>query len=64
MRLPKGFKSRTVWIGIALTVLGTLQAFATVLPFRPIYQGLFSVIVGVLIVLVRYDTHGSIKDKT
>ena len=63
MRLPKGLRSRAVWVGIVLTVLGVLQVFAPDLPIRPLYQGLFAAVVGILIVLIRYDTTGSIDDK-
>ena len=54
----KGLRSRAVWVGIVLTILGVLQVFAVNFPIRPLYQGLFSAVIGILIVLIRYDTTG------
>lgn len=59
----KAFKSRTVWMGIGLTILGVLQTFATDLPIRPLYQGLFAAIIGILIIVLRFDTNDAISDK-
>lgn len=55
-------KSRTMWLGGVVTVLGVLQAFAQDLPIRPLWQGLFAVVVGLLVMVLRLDTHDSITE--
>ena len=61
--LKKALKSRTVWLGISISTLGVVQNFVSILPVTPLYQSLVSVIVGVIIVILRFDTDDAIKDK-
>ena len=59
----KAFKSRTVWLGIVITILGALQAIAPNLPINPLYQALFDILLGILIIVIRFDTKDAISDK-
>ena len=61
--LKKALKSRTVWLGISISTLGVAQNFVSILPVTPLYQSLVSVIVGIIIVILRFDTDDAIKDK-
>lgn len=61
--MKNALASRTVWMGIIITVLGVAQTFAPELPIKPIYQAAFDVVVGVLIVVLRFDTRDSIVDR-
>lgn len=59
----KALKSRTVWMGVVVTVLGVVQTFAPALPISPLYQGVLAIAVGILIVVLRFDTDDAIADK-
>lgn len=58
--MTKPTKSRTIWLGGVISTLGVVQVFAPALPIHPLYQGLLAIVVGLLIVVLRYDTHDSI----
>lgn len=59
----KAFKSKTIWFAILVAVLSVLQGFIFVLPFEPHWQALVGIIIAVVIVILRFVTHGSIDDK-
>ena len=59
----KAFKSKTIWFGILVAILSVLQGFIFVLPFEPHWQALVGIVIAVMIVLLRFVTHGSIDDK-
>ena len=61
--LKKALKSKTIWFGIIVAVLSVLQGFIFVLPFDPHWQALVGVLIAVVIVILRFLTHGSIDDK-
>lgn len=63
MKLAKAFKSKTIWFGIIVAILSVLQGFIFVLPFEPHWQALVGIVIAVMIVLLRFVTHGSIDDK-
>lgn len=61
--VKKIFKSKTIWFGILVAILSVLQGFIFVLPFEPHWQALVGIVIAVMIVLLRFATHGSIDDK-
>lgn len=54
------FKSKTVWVGIAVGILGVLQQAAETAPIPDQYSGLVLSIFGVLTVGLRAITTGPI----
>lgn len=63
MKLAKTFKSKTIWFGIVVAILSVLQGFIFVLPFEPHWQALVGIVIAIIIVILRFVTHGSIDDK-
>lgn len=61
--IKKALKSRTVWLGIIISTLGVFQSFVNIIPVNPIYQSLIAVFLGVVIVILRFDTDDAISDK-
>ena len=55
-------RSRTVWLGMIAAALGVIQANPqAIAPFvEPHWLGLINMLVGIGIVLVRFDTQGPI----
>ena len=53
-------RSRTVWLGMIAAVLGVIQANPqAIAPFvEPHWLGLINMLVGIGIVVVRFDTQG------
>lgn len=62
MKLAKTFKSKTIWFAIIVAVLSVLQGFIFVLPFEPHWQALVGIVIAIIIVILRFVTHGSIDD--
>lgn len=58
-------RSKTVYLGLAVTIMGYLQANAqTLAPFvRPEILGLINLGLGAAIIVVRFLTHESLEDK-
>ena len=58
-------RSKTVYLGLAITVMGYLQANVNALaPFiRPEYLGTVSMGLGLAVILVRFVTDQSLADK-
>lgn len=61
--IKKMIKSRTVWLGAIVSLLGWIQTVIPELPIDPLYQGYAGMFVGLLIVLLRLDTKDAIEDK-
>lgn len=59
--MKKARKSRTIWLGGAVSTLGVLQALVVSFPIPPIWQGVSAIIIGLLIILLRLDTDGPIQ---
>lgn len=59
----KAFKSKTIWFAIIVAILSVLQGFIFVLPFEPHWQALVGIVIAIIIVILRFVTHGSIDDK-
>lgn len=60
----KGTKSKTVWFGTALSVLGVVQMFTPEIAslIEP-HGGLFTSAVGFAVILLRAITNSSLADK-
>jgi hypothetical protein len=58
-------RSKTVYLGLVILVVGVIQANAAALaPFIPEkYFGLFNMMLGVLVVVVRFFTDQSLEEK-
>lgn len=58
-------KSKTLVFGFLLTVLGTVQlSLGVFTPFMtPERFGLFSMVIGVIVAILRFVTNGSLDDK-
>ena len=61
--IKKALKSRTVWLGMIVTVLSTFQSLISEFPVPYYVQGLIGSILGILIILLRLDTTDGIADK-
>lgn len=60
----KGRKSKTVWFGAALSVLGIAQSFTPEISalIEP-HGGTFTTIVGLAVIFIRALTNSSLADK-
>lgn len=61
--IRKALKSKTVWLGILVAVLSAIQGFIMAIPLDPLQQALIGLGLSILIILLRFVTHGSINDK-
>lgn len=61
--LKKALKSRTVWLGIIVTILSTFQGLVSEMPVPYYVQGIIGSVLGILIILLRLDTTDGIADK-
>ena len=61
--IKKALKSRTVWLGILVMALGVLQEYVDFLPVAPGYRALIGVLLGAIVIVLRFNTHCSIHDK-
>lgn len=59
----KALKSRTVWLGIIVMVLSVLQEYIDFLPVKTEYRILIGIFLGLIIILLRLKTTGSIDEK-
>ena len=59
----KAMKSRTVWLGIIVTVLSTFQGLISEFPVPYYWQGIIGSALGIIIILLRLDTTDGIADK-
>ena len=58
-----GFKSKTIWFGAAVAILGVVQSTLPTLTLTPSQSGLAGMIIGVIVILLRTVTTGSLSDK-
>ena len=63
MKFIKALKSRTVWLGILIMGLSTAQGYVNFLPTTPFYQMLMGILLGAIVIVLRFKTTGSIDDK-
>lgn len=61
--VKKALKSRTVWLGMVVTVLSTFQGLVSEIPVPYYVQGAIGSILGIAIILLRMDTTDGIADK-
>lgn len=61
--LLKALKSRTVWLGIIVTVLSTFQGLVGQMPFPYYIQGAIGSVLGIAIIVLRLVTTDAIADK-
>lgn len=61
--IKKALKSRTVWLGMIVTVLSTFQGLVSEMPVPYYVQGIIGSVLGILIILLRLDTSDGIADK-
>jgi hypothetical protein len=61
--MMKALKSRTVLFGILVMALGVLQNYVDFLPVEPQYRALIGIILGAIIILLRFKTNCAVYDK-
>lgn len=61
--IRKALKSRTVWFGILVMALGVLQNYVDYLPVNPAYRALLGIVLGAVVIILRFKTTCSIHDK-
>jgi hypothetical protein len=61
--LKKCAKSRTMWLGALVSMLGAVQGIYYQLPMPWYMQAMSYVVIGAVMNLLRADTHDSITDK-
>lgn len=59
--MKKYHRSRTVWLGGIVSILGVLQSMLVAFPIPPLYQGLGAVLLGLAIIMLRLDTDGPVE---
>lgn len=61
--LRKALKSRTVWLGMIVTIMSTFQGLVSEMPVPYYVQGIIGSVLGIGIILLRLDTKDGIADK-
>ncbi len=56
-------KSKTMWVGFSIGLLGLLQATMETSPLSPQYQGIIVSVIGVVMMGLRTITTSSLADK-
>lgn len=62
-KMKKWLKSRTMWVGFGVGMLGVLQATAETAPLDPQFQGLVTGAIGVLMMGLRTITKTALSEK-
>jgi hypothetical protein len=58
-----GFKSKTIWFGTAVTILGIVQSTIPTLALTPTQTGLVGMAIGIVVVILRAITSDSLSEK-
>ena len=61
--LWKALKSKTVWLGIIIAALSSLQGYIEVLTLSAKNQAMAGFVISALIIVLRFMTTSSINDK-
>ena len=58
--MKKAWHSKTVWFGTAVSVLSVLQSILLSVEMHPAIQAITGSVIGIAIVLLRFNTHESL----